>query len=132
MAIVKQHGHQDVLCCVAEVAVDADLASAADAVLLELPGDAVIIGGSLLVDEAVAGMTTPTLAIDLKLAAGDEVLLGATAIDAAGATAITPYEGVTGEVVDVAVTAGGSGTPSAGKVYVEIQYVRTDRVTEVR
>lgn len=132
MAITKKNGHQDVLSCIAEVEIDGDYAGTVDAPLLELPGDAVIVQGSLLVDEAVTGMTLPTLALDLKLASGDVVLLAATAIDAAGATAITNYEAVTGEVVDVAVTAGGSGTPTGGKVYVEICYVRTDRVTEVR
>ena len=133
MAITKKHGHQDVLTCVAEIEVDADLAAGTTA-LLELPADAIILRGSLNVSTAVTGMTTPTAAFNLALAAGDEVLLAATSISAAGETAFTGnYDGaVIGEVADVEVVIAGTGTATAGKVYAIVEYVRTERVTETR
>jgi hypothetical protein len=133
MSIVKQRGHQDVLCCVAEIAIDGDLV-AGTYPLLELPGDAIILRGSLNVSTAVTGMTNPTAAFNLALAGGDEVLLAATSIAAAAETAFTGnYDGaVTGEVVNVEVVIAGTGTPTAGKVYAVVEYTRTDRVTELR
>ena len=133
MAISKQHGHQDVLVCVAEIAIDDQLA-AGTYPLLELPGDAIILRGSLNVSDAVTGMTTPTAAFNLALAAGDQVLLAATAIDAAAETAFTGnYSGaVIGEVADVEVVIAGTGTATAGKVHAVVEYTRTERVREVR
>lgn len=133
MSIKKQRGHQDVLCCVAEIAIDSDLA-AGTYPLLELPGDAIILRGALHVDTAVAGMTTPTAAFNLALASGDVALLAATTLASGDETAFTDNNSglVLGEAADIEVVIAGTGTPTAGKVYAVVEYTRTDRVNEVR
>ena len=141
MSITKQYGHQDQLVCVAEIAVDADLA-AGTYVLADLPADAMILDINLAVETAITGMTTPTAALQLHRAGGSfdtpTALLAATALDAAGATAATAGTIAAGdalrmdEAVDVEVVIAGTGTPTAGRVYVVIEYTRTERVREVR
>jgi hypothetical protein len=141
MAISKTYGHQDQLVCVAEIAVDADLA-AGTYVLADLPFDAIILNASLVVETAVTGMTTPTAALQLHRAGGaydtPVALLGATAIDAAATTGATNATVASSdairmdESVDVEVVIAGTGTATAGRIYVVIEYTRTERAREVR
>lgn len=105
--------------------------------ICELPGDAIIVGVSINVEEAAAGAGITDVKGTLQFAAagGDVALSAATDLDATGSTFAAPSSGaITGEVanveLDVALT--GGTAPTAGIAYVTVLYVREDRANELR
>ncbi len=134
MSIVKNAGHQWPLVASADIDF-AEVSNANNGVLFELPGDAYVLEGSVLVDTAVTGTTTATVAVAVTLASGDVVVASAINCMVQGRTAftLTSLDFVLGEIVNVEATFTTTGSAaSAGRVLVECQYFRTERATETR
>ena len=137
MTIAKQSAHQWSLSTIVVIEKE-DILDGANAVICELPADAVVTGGYVGVNEKLddGSETANTVAVTVK-AASDIALLAATDtyITAGGKVDLVPTAGPIGVVanveIDIAVT-GGTGAPTAGQYYVVIEYVRTERATEIR
>lgn len=96
---------------------------------INLPNDAVVVGGEVITETAVTGSTAYNISV------GDSVsatrYLGATNRVAAGRSALVPTGYRTGGL-NIRVTVNPTvAAATAGKVTVRVQYVTAGRVTEV-
>lgn len=99
--------------------------------IANLPPNAVVVSGSVVVDTAVNDGTAVTAAIGD--ATDDDRYLAATSIASTGRTALSPtgYENAPAENLRLTVAATG-GDADAGEVRVYVEYVMKDRANEAQ
>lgn len=102
----------------------ADLVAGAQDIA-NLPHDAIIVGGALIVNEVFDGGLTIAIG-----GAGTGATLGATAVDALGLTALVLDGTVNTLGAPMTLTLSGAATVGAG--YLEVEYVRPNRANEVQ
>lgn len=107
----------------------ADLTDATAENLVELPSDAIITGGQLVIDTAFNSATSDTIAVgDTDTGAA---YLSATSVASTGSTAIAGSGTELAAGKYVTITWDGTGTaPSAGAGRLIVEYIRNGRSNE--
>ncbi len=130
MAFTKQNGRQSKLTATATIDA-ADWAAAAAPVGFDLPYNAIVTGGEIIV-ETVFDSTTNTMSVGDSGSATRYA--SAVNLKAAARTALTltgfRYTGSGGSVL---LTYAMTGTaPTQGKAFINLEYIVVDRATEVQ
>ena len=132
MAITKNGARQDILVAELTVTYDDPTSDAAVAVpLIDLPANAVVVGGMVVVDTVFNSTTSDVL--DLGDGADDDRYTASQInLQALGMTAltITGYKYTAGDTVDMEWTAGSTGTATTGQFRVILHYVIEGRALE--
>lgn len=131
MAITKKAGRQEVICS-APVTLTFDTLSSDAAVaeaVVDVPANAIVVGGTLMVDTVFNSTTSDVL--DIGDGANDDrysatpidlTTAGAYALDTTGATG-AGYKYTTADTIDVEWTAGSTGTATTGSARLWVEYI---------
>lgn len=121
MAITKNPGRQEAIVAYVDVNL-ADLATGVDAVAIDLPPNAVVIGGDIVATEAFN--STSTDVVDVGDSASENRYLNDGSVHTAIRTALVPTGYVTlptTRQITVRWTSGG-GVPTTGKFRLTVEY----------
>jgi hypothetical protein len=124
MPITKNAGRQDVICAQVEIN-HGDLVSGTAAEAIDIPANAVILGGSLGVETAFNSGTSDAMVVT---GPQSEALLGSSDVQAAGPFALAAASKKTTVAGTVKVTLTSVGTArTAGKVRLSVLYAIVGR-----
>lgn len=126
MSITKLAGRQEVI-STSPVTLSFDTLSSDAAVaeaVIDLPANAIVVGGELIVDTAFDSTTSDVLDIGDGVD-DDEYTSSQIDLQTAGRTALTltGYKYTTPDTIDVEWTAGSTGTATAGSARLIVQYI---------
>lgn len=130
MAITKRDGRQEIKFAYVDINL-ADITSAVAAAAIDLPQNAVVVGGGVIVKEVFNSTTSDVL--DVGDAGSQNRYKNDVNLQALGYTALIPTGYIYTEPGSIKVhwTSGG-GTPSTGKARLEVHYVVLGRSTSTQ
>jgi len=126
MAINKNFNRQELLAAHVDIKL-ADLVSGTPIAALDLPPNAVITGGDVVVEEAFNSDVSDVL--DVGDSGSANRYLNDGGIHAAGRIALTPTGFVSGGSPLTVTWTSGGGSPTAGKLRLSMQYYILGRAT---